>query len=371
MRSRACHRPDNPPGSSTQEPTTPGTYVLLLTASDGVLSASSTVTIAVNANPNWNSGWLLNPVNDGSVSGPVPVTLIAGIMLTGGTLSYYPANRPDLAVTLLSPTTGAGQIGVFDTTLLNNGAYFLVLNATNSQGQSQISQVLVTAVGDYKPGRVTATITDLTVPAPGLPIQIQRTYDSLTRGTSSDFGFGWRLGVNIQTTISPAGDVTLTLNGRSRTFYFTPPPNSVFTAYYTPQYTAEPGLFGSLVNTGDNCNGVLIKVGNIWECAINNAGSVYQAAGYQYRDPYGRVYTLGSDGTLQAVRDLNGNTLTITPAGIASTNGLSVPFVRDTAGRITKITDTLGNVYLYGYDTSGNLSTSTRENGEFAAESTL
>ena len=49
---------------------------------------------------------------------------------------------------------------------------------------TQTSQVYVTAVGDYKPGRVTATITDLTVPAPGLPIQIQRTYDSLVRGTS-------------------------------------------------------------------------------------------------------------------------------------------------------------------------------------------
>ncbi len=71
-------------------------------------------------------------------------------------------------------------------------------------------------VGDYKPGRVTASITDLTVPAPGLAIQIQRTYDSLTRATTADFDYGWTLGVNIQTEISPTGDVTLTLNGRRR-----------------------------------------------------------------------------------------------------------------------------------------------------------
>jgi hypothetical protein len=33
------------------------------------------------------------------------------------------------------------------------------------------------------------------------------------------------LGVNIQTTVTPTGDVTLTLNGQRRTFFFTPPAN--------------------------------------------------------------------------------------------------------------------------------------------------
>src|SRR5262249_17220712 len=199
---------------------------------------------------------------------------------------------------------------------------------------------LVHVVGDYKPGRVTATVTDLTVPAPGLPIKIERTYDSLTRSVKGDFGFGWNLGVTIQTEINLTGDVTLTLNGRRRTFCFTRQQNPVFTSYYTPVYTAELGLFGSLVNTGDNCNGVLIRVGNLAECAINNAGAVYQASGFRYTDPYGRVYTMASNGSLQSVQDLSGNTLTITAAGISSTNGLNVPFVRDTSGRITKITDT-------------------------------
>jgi len=32
-----------------------------------------------------------------------------------------------------------------------------------------------------------------------------------------------------------------------------------------------------------------------------------------------------------------------------------VPFVRDAQGRITQITDTLGNNYLYSYDANGNL----------------
>jgi len=43
---------------------------------------------------------------------------------------------------------------------------------------------LVVVTGEYKPGRITATVTDLVVPAKGLAISIQRRYDSLERGTS-------------------------------------------------------------------------------------------------------------------------------------------------------------------------------------------
>ncbi len=46
---------------------------------------------------------------------------------------------------------------------------------------------------------------------------------------------------------------------------------------------------------------------------------------------------------------MNGNTLTVTAAGITSSTGLSVPFVRDAQGRITKITDPLGKEYMYTY----------------------
>ena len=104
-----------------------------------------------------------------------------------------------------------------------------------------------------------------------------------------------------------------------------------------------------------------MRAGNVFQCAISNAGSQYQASGYQYRDPYGRVYTIGSDGTLQSLKDLNGNTLTVGPGGITSSTGLNIPFVRDAQGRITQITDATGNnVYKYVYDpASGNLSTVT------------
>ncbi len=337
----------------------PGTYLLQLLGSDGALSASATVSIAVNASTTWSAGWIASPLDKSAVSGAVPITVGAGITLTGGTLTYYPAS--DLgAVTVLNPnTTGTGQIGAFDATTLKNGAYWIELRATNSQGATQTNLALVMVAGDYKPGRVTATITDLTVAAPGLPIKIERTYDSLTRPAAGDFGYGWNLGVSIQTDVGPMGDVTLTLNGRRRTFYFTPAANPIFSYWYVPAYTAETGLYGSLVNTGDNCNGVMQRIGNAWQCAVDNAGSMYQPTGYRYTDPYGRVYTIGANGSLQSVQDLNGNTLTVTAAGISSSTGLNVPFVRDAQGRITKITDPLGKDYLYTYNAAGELASVT------------
>jgi hypothetical protein len=77
------------------------------------------------------------------------VTLISGITLTSGTLTYFSASNQSVIVTITANTTGSGQIGVFDTTLLANGGYFILLNTTSSQGQTLTSQAHVTASGNY------------------------------------------------------------------------------------------------------------------------------------------------------------------------------------------------------------------------------
>ena len=65
-----------------------GTYVLQLSASDGALSAPSTVTVTAVANTNWSSGWIASPLDKSPVNGLVPVTLISGITLTGGYVTF-------------------------------------------------------------------------------------------------------------------------------------------------------------------------------------------------------------------------------------------------------------------------------------------
>jgi hypothetical protein len=174
--------------SAPQQPVTyvefsaPGSYMLQVIATDA-LGSQTLVVGPITVNPavalSSSQGWILSPINRATVTGIVPITLIPSETLTGGTLTYYPVSNPSAITVLNANTTGTGQLATLDTTLLNNGSYYIELEATDTTGKTQGSGVYIVVAGDYKPGRVTATVTDLVVPAPGLPIQIQRTYDSL------------------------------------------------------------------------------------------------------------------------------------------------------------------------------------------------
>jgi RHS repeat-associated protein len=346
----------------------PGVYVVQLYATDTNVSASAQFTITVNQAQatGVSQGWIGSPLYGASVSGIVPITVAPGVSLQSGTLTYFPTTDTSNVTVLNANTTGTGQIGALDTTQLLNGSYWIQLHAVDSTGDSQYSLIMVTVTGDYKPGRVTATVTDLVVPSTGVAINIQRTYDSLNAATSSDFGYGWSLGINVNLTVSPAGDVTFTLGGQRKTFYLAPqmPPCTPLVGclfpYYFVGYRPEPGLFGTLSTAGQACPlDIVVPNGNIWEC---QDGGQFSPSGYVYTDPRGTSYTISANGSLQSIDDRNGNGLTITPNGITSTTGLSVPFVRDSIGRITQITDTQGNNYQYTYDASGNLATVTYPN---------
>jgi hypothetical protein len=162
------------------------------------------------------------------------------------------------------------------------------LNAVDT-GATRSSGVEIQVIGDYKPGRVITTVTDLTVPAPGMPIQIGRTYDSLNRATSSDFGNGWSLGINVQLDVSPQHDVTLTLNGQRRTFYFTPnmPGDWVLGQFvpnmlgvYAAAFTPEPGMHGTLV-LGNNGSNMLGTTGCLfdWLYPYGDSYACYEGVG--------------------------------------------------------------------------------------------
>jgi RHS repeat-associated protein len=340
-----------------------GTYVLQLFATDGSNSgwAQITVTVTQASTASLSQGWIGSPAYGSAVSGVVPIQLAPGVTLQNGAsnaLIYYPANNPGNTTTL--PIKAASDtIATLDTTTLVNGSYWIQLQATDQSGSSEYSLVMVTVGGNYKPGRVTATVTDLVVPATGLAINIQRTYDSLNAATSSDFGYGWSLGINVNLTVDPAGNVTFTLGGQRKTFYLTPwmPPCSPLIGCLFPYtfvaYTPEPGLHGTLTDGGTTCPlDMLVPNGSMWNC---QGGGPFNPAQYIYTDPSGTSYTIGANGNLQSIQDLSGNGLTITANGITSTTGLSVPFVRDSSKRITQITDPQGNVYQYAYDANGNL----------------
>ena len=340
-----------------------GIYVVQLSASDSGNSASAQFQVTVNPVPITEvpQGWVGSPLYGSTVTGVVPITLAAGVTLQSGILTYYPTNNSNNITVLNANTTGSGQIGALDTTMLPNGPYWVQLHGTDAAGDSEYSLIQVTVAGNYKPGRVTATVTDLVVPATGLSINIQRQYDSLNAGTSSDFGYGWSLGINVNLTVDPAGNVTFTLGGQRRTFNLTPQLNT-FIGFYAAAFTPEPGFYGTLTDSAPGCADdfdFMYPDGSLWFCAD---GGQYNPPGYIYTDPNGTSYTISAAGNLQSIQDRSGNGLTITANGITSTTGLSVPFLRDSNNRITQITDPRGNNYLYTYDDNGNLATVTYPN---------
>ena len=190
-------------------------------------------------------GWIGSPTNGATIKGqvPVPVTVVSGISLLSGTLTYWPSSNPSAVTTLNSNTTGVGTIGTFDATTLADGAYTIQLNATSGNGTTQVSQVSVSVVGDYKPGRMTATITEFKVPLAGIPISITRTYDSLDKNKVEDFGFGWKLGTFVDLSVDAKGNVTFNFNGQKTTFFFTPQPVWLFGTWLTPAYTPNAADF--------------------------------------------------------------------------------------------------------------------------------
>jgi RHS repeat-associated protein len=298
-------------------------------------------------------GFIAGPENRSTVSGQVPITLAEGTSLQLVTVDYWPANDVNAVQVLVTGVEGVGgeTLATLDTTLLTNGSYVIRVAGTDENGDWVASGVMVTVEGEYKPGRVHFTITDLTVPVVGLPIVIGRTYDSLERNEVGDFGYGWSLAIGSpKVEVDPDHNVTLTMpDGRRVTFYFAP--QSIW-GFLLPRYTPGPGVYGTLLANG--C-GLVVVAGGRHVCF---PGGPYEESivGYTYTDPYGRIYTMGADGTLRSIKDLNDNVLTFSADGITSSaGGLHVAFERDEQSRITAVIDPMGNVYGYGYDAAGDL----------------
>ena len=305
-------------------------------------------------------GGIAQPLHQGAVTSVVAITLAASVTLVDGTLDDWPAADPRTITTLVTGLTGQSGdlLATVATTVLANDSDIVRLTGTNAQGVTQASGVRVTVAGAYKSGRVRFEVTDLTVPVAGMPITVGRTYDSLERDRSGDFGYGWSLSLgNPRLTVDPAHHVTLTMpNGERVTFHVTPRSyGGLFGALLQPAYTPEAGVYGTL--TADGCPILVAGSGGSssgYRCFL--ARPQYAPTVYIYTDSYGQVFTLAADGTLQAITDRHGNVLRFSQNRIVSSNGMRlVAFARDAQGRITQITDPAGNTYGYGYDLAGDL----------------
>jgi YD repeat-containing protein len=82
---------------------------------------------------------------------------------------------------------------------------------------------------------------------------------------------------------------------------------------------------------------------------------IFDPTDYILTLPDGRQLSINQTRGLTQVKDLNGNTLTVSPSGINHSSGVGITFTRDTQGRITRITDPEHNGMTYGYDANGDL----------------
>jgi RHS repeat-associated protein len=344
--------------------TNPGTDVVTaLVRSTATVNINGTPPISMvwtltPQSPPVTQGWIGGPLNGASLTGTIPITVGAGVTLTGAKVEYWPAANPAAVTTLVENAQGGPgtTLATIDTTTLANGNYIVRVTATDSNGNEQVSQVMITVTGENKPGRMTVSVTDMVVPVSGIPITIEREYDSLERNLIKDFGHGWALEMSgPRLEVSPDNDVTITEPGTGKrvTFQFTPTSFPFpFSFFYQPTYTPEPGVFGKLTSNG--C-GLLIRSGTGVACFLSLDVN-YSPTVFAYTDPYGRVYTMTSAGQLLSVKNTDGNTLTFGPNGITSSAGnLAVAFTRDAQGRIEEITDPTGRVYRYTYDANGDL----------------
>ncbi|HYG77635.1 MAG TPA: DUF6531 domain-containing protein, partial [Planctomycetota bacterium] len=385
---------------------TPGKYVLRLSASDSEFSASDDIVVRLftPADANVPVVQITSPSDGAELTKP---TNIAGnVSFTGSgdwTLEYaLNADEDNTAALNFTPiASGSGPVanaalGQFDTTLLLNGSYVLRLTATDESGDIASDSISVVVERNMKVGNFSLAFNDCSVNVSGIPIQVTRTYDSRDK-RNGDFGVGWRVGIadvrlektgNLGRGWQQSGDFSgflqkYTLQAtKSHKVTITFPDGKVYKFEGRPQmmqqsvapvgptnfiYVPIAPTVGSLTAVGRNdvyVFGAPDEQNPVVTATIHNYnGTLYNPKVFQLTTAEGMVLVIEQGKGLRSLTDLNGNTLTVSSSGLVHSSGKSVVFSRDAEGRITRITDPSGHAMTYNYDDAGNLSTFTdREN---------
>ncbi len=295
------------------------------------------------------------------------------------TLEYAPAGTVDYTK-LFEGTTAVkdGVLGSLDPTLLQNGYYDIRLTEYTSK-TNVISTVTVYVTGQMKIGNFSVAFQDMDAAVPGLALTVVRGYDSRDKAKSGDFGYGWSLsltGASISSSGDPSENFTQTQssslvtsysltedkahevsvdwgNGTVEKFGMSLSPDRSLTPI-TAGITVEYKGIGAAASTLEPINsGTADLIYNDGLLMYAN-GDPYAPVGYKLTKRDGTVYYFNGKGNVNKITDTNGNTIEITDDGIIHSDGKSITYTRDNAGRITQITSPTGKTVSYSYD-EGNL----------------
>jgi RHS repeat-associated protein len=369
-------------GSFVFTPPVLGLYTAVATASDGTGNDSSVTKTFRAVDPDADNDpptvSITTPATDSELTAPVEIVGTASDdTLVSYKLEYSP--REENTFTIFAEGSSDvvnGALGTFDTTVLLNDLYDIRLTAIDINGVSSSVQVVYGVAENLKVGNFSVTFQDLAIPVAGIPIVINRTYDSRNK-KKGDFGIGWSL--DLQSTkikenrilgdawaktfaggpipiecVDPVGEhyVTITLpDGRKEEFDVAVSPRcQLFFQVATVIFVPRAGT-ASTLQPLDGAD-VFYNAGNLLDF---NGLDLYDPTQYRLTTADGRAFELDQNFGIRKVTDANGNTVTFTSGGVVHSAGKSLTFTRDSNGRISKITDPNGNDLLYEYDARGDL----------------
>ncbi len=333
---------------------------------------------------------IASPLTDSVITTPTPITVsVSDSNLTNWRLFRKEASSPpDEFVLLTEGTTNLTDdtIATLDPTLMLNGQYTLILQATDINGQISEDSVTVTLDGEMKVGHFSVSFEDLNIPMAGLPISIIRTYDTRRSHENLDFGFGWTVdyqNVRVhesrtpgfgwalnQFTSGPFGilvDFCVQAAGKNQVTVTLPDGEVLeFAAKASPECNQAVAVLdvNLVFEAVDSDNGATLEaLDNNFGRLINgsladptNPGVPINPQRYKLTTAEGRELILDQGFTIREIKEpIGGNTLTFGEDGIIHSAGESVTFVRDAAGRITKVIAPDATELTYEYDVNGDL----------------
>ena len=306
---------------------------------------------------------------------------VSGTELQSYTLAVFPVDSEEAVYTFTdtNPVDNA-TVGTIDPTLLMNGYYKVVLTAY-AEGGYVWDEVIVLVKGQAKVGNFTISFLDMTLPVAGLPVEVYRTYDSRQRTQTGDFGYGWTMSIggpdiSISTGLGEEWGTEMRMVLAMPMYYWAEVHphevyidwgnghEEVFKLVLSPESTLSfdnwVGISASFQNTSGTGDTLEILDGS--DNLIYADNSLY-TSDLQKFDPQnflltrydGMKFYFNKVSGLYKIEDTYGRTIDITENGIVYSEGGSISFVRDAEGRITSISDGLGNTVTYTYNENGDL----------------
>jgi RHS repeat-associated protein len=186
---------------------------------------------------------------------------------------------------------------------------------------------------DAPTGNFWHTFDDLSVPGRGIPLDLTRTYNSMSAATDGPFGFGWSFSYDMSLSFPDATHVVVNQENGSQV---------TFTEQSGGTYTAPPRVTATLVHNEDGS----------WTFVR------------RHRD----TFSFNGSGKLTQEKDLNGYVTALAYNGSGQITTVTDPAGRKltfayTGNHISSVTDPLGRVVKYAYDEAGDLTDVTDANG--------